>query len=146
MKTPTKILYWIFQWTWGIAQNVLGFLVWLVLTLLNPKRKRGSYEGAILTHWKFSFSTGLGMFIFYGHASAPDAEEVLVHEFGHTLQSALLGPLFLPVIGIPSCVWAFTPALVRRRKETGKKYVDFYPERWANDWGSRVTGRPAPER
>lgn len=45
------------------------------------------------------------------------------HEYGHSIQSRLLGPLYLFVIGIPS-LWsvAFRP----------DKHSQFYTERWAD--------------
>lgn len=89
---------------------------------------------------------GLGMFIFYGHEDNPEAKEVLVHEWGHTIQSIILGPLFMLVIAIPSLLWAFIPGLVKMRKEKGIKYTDFYCEKWANIEGEKLLKQPATWR
>jgi len=140
------IVYTILQFTWGILQNVLGALILLVLTIINPLRNHFYYHGAIVTEWRFDFSCGCGMFIFYGHKDAKDSKEVLVHEYGHTLQSIVLGPLFMFVIAIPSMLWAFIPYFVKLRKRRNIKYVDFYCEKWANKWGEKVTGLTAPNR
>lgn len=145
-NTVNYILYTFLQLTWGICHNLLGMLLWLILTVVNPKRKREYYHGAILTHWKFSFSMGLGMFIFYGHEGTEEEKEVKVHEYGHTIQSIILGPFFLFVIGIPSVVWAFTPAFVRMRKKGKIKYTDFYPEHWANTLGEKILKEPSTWR
>lgn len=75
-----------------------------------------------------------------------DAAPVLVHEYGHTIQSMILGPLYLFVIGIPSCIWAFTPYFQKLRSKGKYSYYDFYPEKWANYLGSKVTGQSAPQR
>ena len=72
--------------------------------------------------------------------------ELLVHEYGHTIQSLIFGPLYLPVFAIPSFVWAGAPALRRRRREGKLYYYDFYPERIANLLGELVTGERAPHR
>ena len=58
---------------------------------------------------------GIGMFIFISEKCPKGLESNLsmqetfertkVHEYGHTIQSIILGPLFLLVIGIPSCIW-----------------------------------------
>lgn len=140
------VIYTVLQLSWGIVQNFLGIILWTVLSVVNPKRKRGYYHGAVLTHWKFKFSMGLGMFIFYGHEGTEEASEVLVHEYGHTIQSIILGPLFMLVIGIPSCVWAFTPVFGKWRKEGKYKYTDFYPEYWANKLGEKILKKPATWR
>lgn len=141
-----RFLYWLLQLTWGILQNLLGLFLWLILTVLKPCRKRFVYHGAFVSQWRLKFSMGLGLFIFYGHEGAPDAAEVLVHEYGHTIQSVILGPLFVLVIGIPSLCWAFLPCFVRMRKKRNIYYLDAYCESWANRLGEAVTGLPAPER
>lgn len=58
------------------------------------------------------------------------------HEWGHTRQSRLLGPLYLPVVGVPSsarAVYAFF-----YRELTGRKWERYYagyPENWADELG-----------
>lgn len=50
------------------------------------------------------------------------------HEYGHTVQSKILGPLYLPVIGIPSIIHAALHKYVCKNKD----YYHFYTEKWAN--------------
>ena len=142
------LLYWLLQWTWGIVQNVAGGL----LTLLLRRCPHFRYRGAIFTRWSFGGSMGLGMFIFLSRSftDAPESVRaweacILVHEYGHTVQSAILGPLYLLVIGLPSFVWANVPALRRMREKRHISYSSMYQERWANRLGARVTGESAPE-
>ena len=66
------------------------------------------------------------------------------HELGHTKQSRLLGPLYLPVVGLPSISRA-AYALIYR-EVTGEQwtgYYDGYPESWADRLGgvARDEGR-----
>ena len=63
---------------------------------------------------------------------------LLVHEYGHTIQSLILGPLYLIVIGIPSTMWAFL--FEKKRKDEQIPYGAFFTEKWANRLGERVTG------
>ena len=144
-KVPlTLVIYTILQWTWGILQNILGGLLFLFLLIKNPKAKHDYYHGAVVTPWKQGKgSMGLGMFIFFGHQGAPDAKEVIVHEWGHTVQSVILGPLFLFVIGLPSLIWAYTPKFEKMRKEKNIPYTAAYCEKWASGMGERLTGEPA---
>lgn len=141
------ILYTILQLTWGIIQNVLGIFLFILLTIIKANRKRFYYHGSIVSRWRFGFSMGLGMFIFLGTRISAERkeEEVIVHEFGHTIQSIILGPLFMLVIAIPSTVWAFTPAFKRLRKERNIPYVWFFCEAWANYEGERVLKLPTPK-
>jgi hypothetical protein len=79
---------------------------------------------------------GMGMFLFLGS----EDPQVRVHEFGHSVQSVILGPLFLPVMGIPSFLWCNIPYFRRLRKEKGISYYRFYPESTANWLGAKVSG------
>jgi hypothetical protein len=56
------------------------------------------------------------------------------------VQSLILGPLFLPVMGIPSFLWCNLPVCRRMRKEKGLSYYRFYPESTANRLGAWATG------
>lgn len=140
------ILYTLIQFSWGLIQNTLGVLLALVLLMKNPKRTVRYYHGAFVIHWGRKSSMGLGMFIFFGHERLPGkyASRILVHEYGHTIQSCILGPLYLPVIGLPSSTWAFLPCFDRMRREKNISYYDFYPEAWANYEGERILKKVAP--
>ena len=68
----------------------------------------------------------LGFFILLD----PDIEEgiwIVKHEFGHIIQSRILGWFYIPVILIPSYLW------FRFGDYDVKSYYDFYTERWANE-------------
>lgn len=74
-----------------------------------------------------SGGVSLGQFIFLSSASAR-REPVYDHEYGHCLQSLILGPLYLFIIGIPSGIHCLV--------YDGKgNYYDFYTEKWANKLG-----------
>lgn len=93
-----------------------------------------------MTHWPKAGSMGVGMYLFLGNNGDEDRQaQVLVHEFGHSVQSLILGPLFLPIMGIPSFLWANLPLCRRLRKEKGVSYYNFYPERNANRLGKWAT-------
>lgn len=140
-----SVVFIMIQWSWGIIQNIVGFLIFICCR----DRKHSYYKGTIITVWDHEFCMGIGMFIFMRETRRKDAkhnsfsqetfEKIKVHEYGHTVQSMILGPLFLPVIGIPSCMWANIPLLKRYRKEHKISYYSFYPEKWANHLGERIT-------
>jgi len=81
----------------------------------------------------------LGLFVFYfesgNEAFAPDPL-MRRHELGHTHQSRRLGPLYLPLVGVPSVSRAIYALFYRRatgRRWTG--YYDGYPEKQADAHG-----------
>lgn len=138
-------VYKILQCTWGIIQTLLGFIIFL----LHCKNKHFCYHGAIVTQWQSKSSMSLGLFVFVtsepfftkkyeGLISAEElSNRLLVHEYGHTIQSIILGPLYLIIIGIPSTLWGFLGG--KKRKEKQIPYGAFFTENWANKLGEMVT-------
>jgi uncharacterized membrane protein (Fun14 family) len=57
---------------------------------------------------------------------------IMNHEYGHALQSLLLGWLYLPIIGF----FSYGNNFFWKSKWQGKKdYYALFPERWADVWG-----------
>ena len=147
MKTVFYILW---QSTWGILQTLLGFFVFLV----HIREKHAWYHGAIVTGWKHKTSASLGLFLFIsdertsGKKQTENAlldelsERILIHEYGHTIQSLILGPLYLLVIGLPSALWCALPYCKEKRKTRHISYYSFYPEKWADRLGEKTVGKP----
>ena len=140
-----RSMYIIWQCTWGVLQSLLGFCVFL----LHCKNKHFWYHGALVTLWDSKSSVSLGLFVFItddpffakkyeGKIRAEDlSKQLLVHEYGHTIQSLILGPLYLIVMGIPSTLWGFLGEKKRREKQI--PYGAFFTEKWANLLGEWVT-------
>lgn len=141
-----RALYTLLQWTWGLLQNAAALALFLALLIVRPGAKRFYFHGAAVTCWKAGYSLGLGMFIFMSEAELlrPIGSSVLVHEYGHTLQSVILGPLFLLVVGLPSLIWATSRRLNERRRREHRSYYSLFCEAGANRLGERVTHSRAP--
>ncbi|MBO4604772.1 MAG: hypothetical protein J5657_05685 [Clostridiales bacterium] len=148
------ILYMLVQCTWGILQTLAGFVTFL----LNIRRRHFLYHGAVVTEWKLKSSVSLGLFVFV--AEDPNfigrfkdrftreemKERLLVHEYGHTIQSLILGPLYLFVMGVPSALWGALPPCYKMRRRRHMSYFWFFTERWANYLGEKVTKTKSMER
>ena len=125
--------------TWGILQNILGFMIFLYFYIRNPKRDIMIYHMSIVTDWDYKNGCmGLGMFIFINDFRRKDNEFILMHEYGHSIQSLILGPLFIPLIAIPSLIWASSKSLKNYRQIHKISYYDLYTEKWANHLSRRV--------
>ncbi len=147
-----KVLYVVIQCTWGISQTSLGFIVFLI----NIKNNHYFYHGAIITERNALSSVSLGMFVFTTtnpmkdkriKDRIPDGElskRLLVHEYGHTIQSLIFGPLYLIVMGIPSMLWGFLPYFQNKRNN-GVSYFSFFTEKFANYLGEKVTKEKSME-
>ncbi len=115
-----KIWYWI----WCFPQMLAGVIL---KTVVGAVRCGECYVYTVTRG-----SVSLGEYIFLCPAHKENIQ-VLRHEMGHRRQSRMLGWLYLPIIGLPSFVWA--NFFGRYRKKHNVSYSAFYTERWADRLG-----------
>ncbi len=135
-----RFLWYLLQFTWGLPQN-LGGLLWFLFYLRKP---HALWNGSVVTRIRrrrFSGGFTLGIFIFLTEPLLPDTEHDLrIHEYGHTVQSLYLGPLWSLVIGLPSMLWCNLPPFQRLRRDRAIPYSALYCEGWADRLGQKVLG------
>lgn len=137
-------LYWLVQCTWGFLQTFLGFCYFLRYAHC----KHEFYHGAVLTYHDGNWGgVSMGAFIFV-NGNRPDfwQKDARIHEYGHTVQSLLSGPLYLFVVGIPSTIWCNGKKFRQMRAEGKANYYDLYCERDANTLGAWATKEEKPKR
>jgi len=119
---------------WELPQNLVGLTFLVLMRRRITERRRENGRLFLRTR---STGVSLGWFVFWCAG-----ESIRRHEYGHTIQSRLLGPLYLPLVGLPSALRALYARAYRRR--TGRWwpcYFDGYPENWADRLGG-VDNRP----
>ena len=141
-------LYLFVQCPWGLLQTAAGAVVFLRYR----RRPHSRFHGAVVTVWPLWSSLSLGAFIFLTDkpprdrgGQIPDREvsrRLLVHEYGHTVQSLILGPLYLPVVGLPSLLWAQLP-LCQKKWRGNVSYFSFFTEKSANFLGEKAAKEPS---
>lgn len=124
MKTIINIILYV----WQLPQNLLGLLL---LAIYRPETAY-EYDGARITFSARMPSYGgisLGRYVVLASRFITDRDSIQ-HEWGHTRQSRMLGPLYLFVVGLPSLLWAawWNPS-------RSVSYYSFYTERWADKLG-----------
>ena len=126
-----RYLFTLIQWTWGFPQTLLGTVFYVVL----HKNKHGIFHGATVTYWRNESSLSLGKYIFMSESEYDNAGDgfLIRHEYGHCIQSLILGPLYLFIVGIPSVTWCNLALFKRYRNRRGKSYYEFLPEKNANN-------------
>lgn len=124
-----KFIWKILVCIWQLPQIIAACLYHVYITKSEGIVDTCYIQGAIVFIKKKSCgSVTLGPYIFL----SPRATDTTVrHEWGHTRQSLILGPLYFIVIGIPSIIWAST----HRTIAPNKPYDWFYTEAWANKLG-----------
>lgn len=104
---------------WQLPQNIIGRLLFWVYSGYTTKID----DNAIVRiSCKMRGGITLGKYIIVRNS------KYIKHEYGHTIQSKYLGPLYLLVIGLPSILHA----AVHRTMCKSKDYYHFYTEKWAN--------------
>ena len=137
--------YVVAQWAWGAPQTFVGF----VLFMAHRRSPHRRYRSAIVTYWPSEAGLSLGLFLFLPRWALDPADErargraaaLHRHEFGHTIQSLLLGPLYLVVIGVPSLVWAGFPPVARQWRRGERGYYSFWTEKTADALSARFSSR-----
>lgn len=114
---------------WQLPQHIValiyfGYLVMMCKDLGIDSR----YKQAIVIPCIMRGAVTLGNYVFVGLNS--EYRKTVKHELGHTIQSKILGPLYLIVIGIPSITYCGLRRLFPSLRK--KNYYDFYTEKWAN--------------
>lgn len=136
-KTSDKIRkhgYTALQWTWGLPQTLLGAALYAV----HRKDDHFDYRGAKATSWNKDTGISLGKYIFVPRRAGGAAGRFLLeHEYGHTLQSLILGPFYLLFVGAPSILWNRLPYFRRKRMKTGLSYYSAPFEKTANSLAER---------
>ena len=128
MDRIVRIILTALLYLWQLPQVVVGGLVFCIL--LPWIATCSKYNGSLISYCTWlERGTGfsLGPFVFV--ASQGDAN-LLFHEYGHCVQSRLLGPLYFFVIGLPSLIhyiW-WSP-------DRGVSYFAFYTEHTADQLG-----------
>lgn len=127
-----KVLYYILSFTWGIIMTLIGSLVtaaiWIA-KLFGLKAEIKKY------YWGYDISVGpeywggctLGIMFLRDWKSS--IKYINDHEFGHTLQNCLLGPLFPLLVAIPSATRYWYQTI---RENKGKDNVP-YDSVWFED-------------
>ena len=133
-----KVLFIILQCTWGMLQTLIG----LGFFIANRNRPYRMYRGCIDTQWNHCGGLSLGLFIFTPPDTQSNSDLIRVHEYGHAVQSLLLGPLMI-FVGIISVAWGNMPCFAKMRKERNLPYTACFVEAWASRWGELATGEKA---
>jgi len=116
--------------TWELPQTVLAACI--IVFNKNRITGRERYRHAAITYVKcFPGGISLGRYIILDDRYS-GTEISKKHEYGHSVQSMLLGWFYLPVIGIPSIsrvlIWKW-------RKLDPRSYYTGFPEDWASRLG-----------
>lgn len=120
----------ILLYLWQLPQNLLGLLL---VAVLRPEASCDYCGRRLYYSTRMKGAISLGRYIIvraFLKKYEAGVDWTRAHEYGHSLQSLFLGPLYLPIVGIPSLLWAAI-----WRPEFRCSYYAFYTEAWADKLG-----------
>ncbi len=167
-KDMPRFLYRLIQFTWGLPQTAAGLILFLFFYKYKHFNYRNAIITA-WSDGADCISLGPFIFIsesFLRAAGAPGGmdkegmrllsaddgpvsdqtvmtpalERILRHEYGHSIQSMIFGPLYLLLIGLPSIMWCRVPAIGRSWRSGRRSYYSFVTERSADRLGGNERG------
>lgn len=120
-----SIINFVLDWVWQLPQNLIGFIYGLFIK--KDVYSKNPYDDCVIytKYSKHGFTLGKYVYIY---RFSTNKEFIVKHEHGHVIQSKILGPLYLLVIGLPSLLWAW----LYKKVAPNKSYYWFYTEAWAN--------------
>lgn len=132
-KSFNRLCVNIISFIWQLPQHILFF----ILSIFIKHDLYVIYKGKRIYKIKTKFFSGvsLGNYIFLNEnyfANYISTSQTIRHEYGHSIQSLILGPLYLFLVGIPSLCLNI---LSRFNSKIYNNYYKVYPENWADTLG-----------
>ena len=130
------VLFFVWQLPQHIAAAILHAILRKKILTVRSIREDGCLFG--IENWPYGIALGRYIFLDVKQAFWPwglQMSSSVLHEYGHCLQSKMLGPLYLIVVGIPS----MTMNLLTRAKILK---VETYYKRWPESWAEKLGKTP----
>lgn len=135
MRTFRDVLLWI----WQLPQNLAGLASLRIFKCWRMRDYCGHPSRFRFYATDRYFGVSLGMYVIVDARYYDRGDwRVIRHEHGHQKQSLYLGPLYLPVIGLPSFLYNKWDELFHKGwgwKEREKWYYTKFGEAWADKLG-----------
>lgn len=124
MRVPPIIMFF-----WQLPQNLLAMFV---IGFSGARFNFWQGDAEVYLHYH-RFGVALGDHII---VDSNASDQTLKHEYGHVLQSRMLGPLYLLVVGLPSITMNILSTILYRAGRP--KFLQNYYSRWPESWADRL--------
>ena len=141
-KAKSALLY-----AWQLPQNLLGYAL---MKMLGAKKQAVNANGRTIAWHLFAWNrnrlarfisgVSLGRYILLPYIDAV----TVMHEHGHSRQSAMLGPAYLLIVGIPSALGNLHARRLRAKGTDGYKVTKWYYSQPWEAWADRLGGVKRP--
>lgn len=130
-----KRLYWVLSLTWGLIMSLIGLTTMLIMRLRGHEvkhHKNGLYM-SIGHNWG---GLNLGCVFFIDKENEHEFSKN--HEYGHSIQNIIYGPLMPFIVGLPSLIRAtYRTIVIKCGRKLKTDYYDVWFESQANYFGGK---------
>lgn len=130
-----KSLYWILSLTWGLPMSIAGLATLGIMRLRKHevKHHKNALYMSIGHNWG---GVNLGCVFFVDKENEHEFDKN--HEYGHSIQNIIYGPLTPFIVGLPSLIRAtYRTILEKFGKKFKTDYYDIWFEAQANYFGGK---------
>ena len=134
-----KKLFYILNFTWGIIMNIIGAIGAMLVMFDTGVKPIHHADNVVFKFGHYWGGVSLGIFTFM---CLEADEHTLNHEFGHSIQNAIFGPFFIPLVAIPSFIRC---QKFNNNIKKGIPNEEDYDAAWfegsATKWGTEIAKR-----
>lgn len=134
-KKLEEICYWVLSLTWGALMTIPGLIGLFILKSAGCEVLKNGF-GYIVVVGNNWGGLNLGAVSFVQHSRVTYFEDCRRHEFGHSLQNILFGPLQLFLVAIPSVCRYWYQTIRDRKGLPNKEYDAIWFEGTATKYGT----------
>ena len=122
---------------WQLPQHIIAYVIMLVnCKSIKPMINRDSGILYYVVDNLFNSEISLGNYIFLDFNEYHEYKTIK-HEHGHQIQSLILGPLYLIIIGLPSIIGNIVYRIKRRNFRKNYNPKDYYKQPW-EAWADKL--------
>ena len=129
------VLYFLLNCTWGSLLAIMGLIITVILLPFSGFKIR-RHNNIYYLRTCFKGYWGFEMGLMFVVAKDGDAKYLRAHEYGHTVQNAILGPFQLILVTIPSLLRYWYREI---REWIGKPCHNNYDDIWF-EWNATLLG------
>ena len=139
MKKKSKIntfVYYLVLCTWGAFNTLVGLVVALFMLITGHKPKKWGPMIVFVVNKEWGWGVNFSFFMVITK-DCEDSYHVKAHEYGHSIQNMIFGPLHLFIVDIPSTVrfWWRELMWALDKGEDLPPYDAVWYEGTATSWG-----------
>lgn len=126
-------------WIWQLPQHIVAMGFFITNRKQCEKREKNGITYYLVKH-VYDCGISLGNYIFLDSDTIHYYNNAVYnHEYGHSIQSKIFGPLYVIFVGIPSVIGNIVDRILTRYNPNHYKTCHYYDQPWEY-WADKLGG------